>query len=75
MKSSSSMALAPLSKSSCARSRVYGSSSASPDAAASVGFGFGVGGAWGCSSSSGVPMFSNEEAMGSVLRAVAGFPF
>ena len=75
MKSLSSMALAPRSKSSYARSRVCGSSSASPGAAASAGPGFGISGAWGCSSSSGVPMFSDEEAMGSVLRAVAGFPF
>jgi len=66
------MALAPLSKSSCTGSRVYGSSSASPNAAASVGSGFGVGGAWGCSSSSGAPVFSDEEAMGGMLRSGGG---
>jgi len=29
---------------------------------------FGVGGAWGCSSSSGAPVFSDEEARGGMLR-------
>jgi len=67
------MALAPRSKSSYARSRVCGSSSASPGAAASAGPGFGISGAWGCSSSSGAHVFFDNEAMGGVLRSDGGW--
>lgn len=66
------MALEPLSKSSCARSRVCGSSSASLGAA-SVGSVSGSGGAWG-SSSGGTAAFSDEEAMGGALSGGWGSP-